>query len=639
MKRVNILFFEKERLKMLYYVCFVVALVASLAAVIGAVCISRMKKFHSDILNVTNILLVGVVVSAAIMFLPIYMEHYSETGGSPIETALISVHNVIRLFVVDGDFDFVIDNIAVDGWINSGYMIFFAILFLAAPLLTFGFVLSFFKNISAYVTYYLANFRSDVYVFSALTEKSLVLARSIVENGERDAKKRKRLCIFADVNEKKNEQMDELIKGAHEIGALCFKQDVSVLDLSFHSKKTSMKFFTITEDPSLNTSQALNLLPKYKYRPHSHLFVFSSMPETEMLLNRGYESDDEDKKAKRKCKKTAEAEGESQKRPVQIKIRRVNEVRSLINDMLYSDGYRLIFDSAKTVDEDGDHVISAVIIGLGKHGKEMLKALVWLSQMTGYKLYVNVYDADKLAASKFRAECPELMDERFNGRFDIKGESRYSINIHSKVDIDSYEFASHVSSLPTISYALVCLGDDEKNIAGALKLRSLCMRAGFSPIIQSIVYSVDKNKALRGIANHKNVKYDIEFIGDRCSTYSENVIIHSEIEQLALERHKSYGADEESFWKYDYNYRSSTASAIHKKMKELCGISGITLPKEQRSEEQLWAIRELEHCRWNAYMRTEGFSWAPARNDMAKQHHCLVPFDALPLSEQVKDDD
>ena len=79
-------------------------------------------------------------------------------------------------------------------------------------------------------------------------------------------------------------------------------------------------------------------------------------------------------------------------------------------------------------------------------------------------------------------------------------------------------------------------------------------------------------------------------------------------------------------------------------MKSLCNIPGIDKAPSERTEEELWAIRRLEHCRWNAYMRSEGYSYGgtverEGRNDLAKLHNCLVPFDELPLSEQEKDDD
>ena len=80
-------------------------------------------------------------------------------------------------------------------------------------------------------------------------------------------------------------------------------------------------------------------------------------------------------------------------------------------------------------------------------------------------------------------------------------------------------------------------------------------------------------------------------------------------------------------------------SAIHKKMKELCEIPGIEKNLDERTEEERRNLRILEHKRWNAYMRSEGFTYAEKRNNLAKTHHCLVPFDELPLKEQEKDDE
>ena len=79
-------------------------------------------------------------------------------------------------------------------------------------------------------------------------------------------------------------------------------------------------------------------------------------------------------------------------------------------------------------------------------------------------------------------------------------------------------------------------------------------------------------------------------------------------------------------------------------MKILCDIPGVRKAPADRSEEELWGLRRLEHRRWNAYMRSEGYSFGgdktPAgRNDLAKIHHCLVPFDELSLKDQQKDDD
>jgi hypothetical protein len=200
-----------------------------------------------------------------------------------------------------------------------------------------------------------------------------------------------------------------------------------------------------------------------------------------------------------------------------------------------------------------------------------------------------------------------------------------------------------VAALPRITYVFVALGNDEKNIAAAVKLRTIFARLGYSPRIHSVVHNTEKKEALRDVTNFKRQSYDIDFIGDVKTSYSEKVILGSDVEAVALQRHTRWG-NENDFWQFDYNFKSSLASAIHRKMKSLCNIPGIDKAPSERTEEELWAIRRLEHCRWNAYMRSEGYSYGgtvkrEGRNDLAKLHNCLVPFDELPLSEQEKDDD
>ena len=53
-------------------------------------------------------------------------------------------------------------------------------------------------------------------------------------------------------------------------------------------------------------------------------------------------------------------------------------------------------------------------------------------------------------------------------------------------------------------------------------------------------------------------------------------------------------------------------------------------------------IESLEHCRWNAYMRAEGYVYSgspekSSRNDLGKMHHDLVNYEALTEEEKRKD--
>lgn len=600
------------------------AAVCFFASVILAIVRSKTKYKSGRMLDSSKILFAGIIVSAILLFIPIYLNTFKENECGIFETILLSIHNVIRLFIVDGEFNFITDNLnGASGWLFKAYSGFFAVLFVLAPLLTFSFVLSFLKNVSAYKKY-VTHYNSDVFIFSELNEKSLALAESLSQ------KEADRLLVFTDVFGKEEEKNYEMIEKAKELGAICFKKDIVTVDFTFHSKNSALNFFTIGEDQSENINQALKLIANLKYRENTNLYVFSTQVEAEMLLCNAFNKPPE--------KKAQEAEAQVQQEPpLKIKVRRINEVQSLISRTLYEDGYDKIFQSAYE-DDNGIKKISALVVGMGEHGTEMVKALSWFCQMDGYQAEINAFDVSKYAEERFVSLCPELMDPQYNGKFDIDGEAKYKITVHSEVDIDTKAFDDTLSNLPHITYVFVALGNDEKNIATAIKLRTLFLRLGYSPVIQAVIYNTDKKEALSDITNFKGQSYKIDFIGDMKASYSEAVILHSDVEEAALQRHLKWGT-EDDFWKYDYNYKSSIASAIHRKMKIACGIPGAEKAVQERTEAELWPLRKLEHCRWNAYMRSEGYCYAEKRNDLAKCHPCLIPFDELPEKEKIKDDD
>lgn len=591
----------------------IVSAICLISSIILAIISAKAKYTKGRLLAPSKILFAGVVVSSVILFLPIYINTFKTSDCGIFETVLIAIHNMIRLFIVDGEFGFITSNLVdVPTLISKGYTTLFAILFVLAPILTFGFVLSFFKNISAYKRF-ITHYNSDVFIFSELNEKSLTLAKSLHKNNSKD-----RFFVFTDVFEKEEEQNYELVEKAKELGAVCFKKDIVTIDFSFHSKRSELTFFAIGEDQSENIIQAIKIVGKFKYRDKTNLYVFSTQVESEMLLASAFNSAGND---------------------IKIKVRRVNEVQSLITRNLFENGYEKIFESAYD-DGSGVKKINAVVIGMGRHGSDMTKALSWFCQMDGYLVEINSFDLDPQISEKFTSECPELM--KFSGKLNIAGEAKYIINIHSGIDVDTAVFDMLIQSLPRTTYVFVALGNDEKNISTAVKLRSLFERMGYKPEIQAVVYNSDKKEALTGIANFKGQEYKIDFIGDMKLSYSEEVILDSDVEEEALKRHLKWG-NESDFWQYNYNYKSSIASVIHRKMKVLCGMPGIEKDPKDRTEEELWSLRRLEHCRWNAYMRSEGYVYGgtvekSGRNDLAKMHNCLVPFAELPLKEQEKDD-
>ena len=583
-------------------ICLFLSICIFICGIFCVFLLGSAKSKSKSFLNTINILTAGTFLASVVMFLPIYHEIFLSDQLRYIKVFLLSIHNSIRLFIVDGEFTIVLEYLAdADNQIAAAYSIYAAVIFVVAPFLTFSYVLSFFKNVSAYSRYYLGYFK-NICIFSELNPKSLALAESIKQ------KDKGRMIIFTDVFENNEETIFELIQKAHGIRAVCFKQDIVNINFRFHYKRRELSFFIIGSDESENMDQCLKLITEYEDRKNTNLYVFSSGADSELML-------------------TSSDKGS-------IKVRRINDIRSLVNQTLYEKGMT-IFESAYP--DDGDKQISAVIVGLGQFGTCMVKALSWFCQMDGYKIRIDAFDQDKKAESRFSAQCPELMSPTYNGAR-IPGEAYYEINIHSGLNVDTGEFAESIRSLGRATYVFVALGNDELNIKTAAYLRMLFERMGCHPVIQAVVFNDDKKEALGGIKNYRGQPYSIDFIGELKTSCSEEVIISSELERIALDRHLRWGQEGE-FWKYEYNYRSSIASAIHKKMKVLCKMPGIEKAAKNRTDDELWALRRLEHRRWNAYMRSEGYCHGTQRNDLAKTHPCLVPFDELSEADQKKDDD
>lgn len=587
-----------------YY--FYLSLIVLAVGLFAATKLIRTPYKRGRFFSPVKCILASAFVSAVILFIPIHLQQFANNFWGVVKSLLLSIHSTMRLFVLDGEFDGVIAFASgvSNEVVRAGYTLVAALLYVLAPTLTFGFVLSFFKNVSAYRDL-LCRYASDVYVFSELNEQALVLAESI------KSKNRRSLIVFTDVFENNEESIFELCEKAKELKAICFKKDIVDINWKFHSKSRHVSLFAIGENESENIEQSIKLVDYYGDLPNFRLFVFSASAESEVLFN------------------TAVDGG--------MRVRRVNAIRSLINQTLYQNGYSL-FENA--IDNGTQKLISVVLVGLGQYGTEMLRALSWFCQMDGYQVEINVFDKNPMAEEKFTMLCPELMSPERNGT-SISGEAQYKITIHSGVDVESIKFSHCLKALSQVSHVFIALGDDAQNTKAAISTRILCERNNQHPRIQAIVHNPLKKKALETITDYRGHKYNIEFIGDLYSSYSEDVIIDSELESIALKRHLKWGK-ESDFWAYEFNYRSSIAAAIHLKMRVLCNIPGASKKEDELSQEERKIIEELEHRRWNAYMRAEGYiysgSTAPeSRNDLAKIHNDLVPFKLLSDEEKRKD--
>lgn len=570
--------------------------------VIGAAYIFVARNKAEVRIAPVTFLLCAVFIANTLMFIPLYYDFFGndENFSLLFKTIVVSIHNAIRLFIVDCDFEMVRDMVPdTSRLLYYIYTCHAAILFLISPILTFGFIFSFFRNVSAHRRY-AVNFRKDVYIFSEVNEKTVELASSI-KNRFNDS-----VIVFTNFSEE-NGELDRLKK----VKAITFKKDICSLNFMFHSRKKSINFMLLGNDEAVNTEYALEIIRKYNKRKNTQVYVLSDDVEGELLLN-------------------SVAAGE-------IKVRRIGSALTMIYSILQDKGKELFDDAIP--DKDGkSKCISAVIVGMGTYGSEMVRTLAWFCQMDGYKAEINAFDRNPDAENIFSDICPELMDEKHNNKFDDHGEAQYKICIHSGINADTIQFQREIRKINNATYVFIALGDDELNIRTGIKLRMIFEQIGINPKIRAVVENPEKKKSLCDMKNHSGQAYDVEYVGSADKIYSYDNIFNSELEQEALARHLHWG-EEEDFWKYEYNYRSSMASALHKRMKIHCNIPGAEKAPQERSQRELWDLRYLEHRRWNAYMRSEGYIYAPKRNNLAKTHNCLVTFDMLSQKDKEKDDD
>ena len=555
-------------------------------------------------------LAISVFLSLTVMHFALeYSEQYIREPSGWITAVLVAVRDTIGAFVVDGDFAFYGEHLqGMVSWAVPICSVTMAIMTILAPVFTFGFLLSFFKNLSSLIRF--SHKRNEnVYVFSELNDKALVLAADLKKNNP------DRVIVFCDVFEQDDERFGELLEKAKKLDAIFFDKDVLDIDFNKHVKRGALYFMITGQDDAENINQSFGLAERYGQYDTTHLYLFADSISGELLLFSG-------KKYK-------------------MKIRRVNESLALIQNALYHDP-TCVFENTHATTPEGDRVISAVLVGLGGYGMESLKTLLWYGQMDGYRLKIDAFEQSEDAEQRVIYQCPEVMSERYNGKYK-PGEAYYQVKVHGGVSVGTARFAQEIAKLTEASFVLVSLGNDDLNIETAVGLRTMFERMHIHPSIYAVVHNARLAACLQEATNYRGQPYQIKWIGGLEHSYSESVIFHNELEKAALDIHcLGYGGTQEDFYAYEYNYRSSTASALHNRARARLGISGADLPPEQRTPEQEAVLMNLEHCRWNAYMRSIGYVYsgskdAATRNDLGKMHHNLVQYEELTEQEQNKD--
>ncbi len=612
---------------LMWSVCLVLAIVIFI--VCNALGIWRYVKSHKKrrAFSMVTLFLGVTFVSIFVMMLPFCREAFAGTGAAGFKMVLNAVRASLQAFSLDGEYlDFYAGAQMLGGGLAMGYQIFAVILYVLAPILLIGVVVSFFQNVLDAARLKTSGGKT-VYVFSELNPQSLSLAKSCLDHDRR--RNKKSLAVFTDVYEQSTEESAEIVAGARAIRAICFKNDILDLGVDFGKKKGEVRFFIMGSDDTENIRHAVTLMERYGGREDTFLHVLSDSEEGELII------------------------GSAMDEEMKMDVRRINSEQLLVYSYLYDTEKNRLFDMTRTA-ADGKKILPIVLVGLGKYGTELLRALVWYGQLPGVRVQIHVFEKDPLAEKKFASLCPELMEMN---HADMEGESKYDIWFHRisdtlGMDAKTIDFDRGILSLKEVSAAFVTLGEDAKNVRIAAKLRRLFTRSlpeDESPMIRTVVFDPKKCDivAHHPLTDFKGHAYDIGFFGDTDTVWSYDVIIQDGLDADAKARHlkwvdKTPDAQRQGtvdFYKYEFYRKSSMSSAIRSKVRRELHVPGTDKAPEERTLEEKMAIQRIEHAGWNAYMRSEGYRFAAERNDLARCHHLLIPFDDLPEKEKTKDDD
>lgn len=567
--------------------------------------------------RIIKVLMVGCSLMVGVLIFPAYCMGYGEAGrGDALSSGIFSFLYVLRTLAGRQPLGITVDYI--QDYMYVKWLLY--VLFIAGPVITAGFIISFFGSFVENIRFRMMR-KAEIHVFSQLNEASLLLAESINDN--------KCGYVFCNYSGKISDLDEKIRKRIRQIKGVILKGTET--ELKFHLDVQKIHVYEIAESRTANEKNALAFMERYKknlQKKSVEVAVFASGSTTEVMFN---------SVEKKNCR-----------------IRIIDEVKYTC--------YSLLFDFPLYHNINRNKV-SVLVVGAGTTGKEMIKAVSWCGQMLDADLKISVVDLDaERVKMQLLKECPEIFLENKIGFY--------------QADVTRNEFKEVLDQYcRDATYIVIALKEDDLNIDTATYLKMYYEAVDFSkkdmPMIHLRVRDTVKNERIMRV--YQQDDFHINAFGSIEKVFSHKNLIHSNLEKMALASHFAYyqvldklkhqddpriKADiqyaRDSYNSEEYNQRSSFASALHiiYKMHD-CGVaisSGTLLKREHikqlREKLQDSGLRDrlaqLEHRRWNAFMRSEGYSKASIdaveqyfkytkkpSNKEAKLHPAIVSWEEL----------
>lgn len=572
-------------------------------------------------------------------------------GLSGWEKVIDSIIHTLQTFSMDEDYTAyllegknILEQMGLYNWVGV-YGFISSLSNVLAPILGGALILDLLTTVFPRLRIWVHPFRHK-FVFSKLNEMSICLAEDIVK--EKNYKKilgsknyiGVPLIIFTDAYiDDESEISSELLSRAKAINAVCVKANLTDLVLS-HSKSVYYLLMDTDVSNSISSFSVLmkntHLRPRFKKDntaddntdipdPPAHVYLFVHDDYQAEIANKIYKSD---------------------KDASQVVLRVIrdykNEAINLMSEVpLFMP---LLLENSDRKD------LYITIFGGGNIASEVFKAVYWCGQIPDIKLHVTVLtNNDQEFKDEISLSCPELFetcrkDSPLLQVFPEDPTKDFNPPYIHELKIKYVRDVRDLKSLPEnllnkTDYYVIALGSDELSVEmtkilnmeiSRLKLTNNCPRGN---IIIPAVFNreIAEAIAVRGVENKLNLDLDTFIIpfcmlDDRFSCKNVFMVNYLEsADQTAQIYNRSHQIDMQ---KDEYSYWANIARTIHAPYK-LFGFGFLKLKYRGFSSEQkdMFEVKNkdiacknlflsgigqdkpawIEHRRWVAFMRTQGF--------------------------------
>lgn len=557
--------------------------------------------------------------------------------------------------------------------LGKPYGVFIVILSIFTPFIFGGFLVSYIKTLRNFFSYNFNKQFRNVYFFSNLNQKSILLAKDIVEH-----EKNKALVVFCNCS-KVPSDFEEIITKKHFIVLSDNEHDL-ILRLNHGSKKRY--YFEISDDDNKNLEATNKLINKLFEKYDKSIKQLNDVPkadESKTAINKMIAS----KKRKEKknpfenlrvyCFVNTAMFGSEElfilNENNKAKKIKLNKIQIILVDKIKTSVNNLLFKKPLCYEiKKGKDPLSIAVFGDGVYAKEFFKNSIWASVLDdSHKTKISFIDENSDSfENNLKLNCPELFTQYYKPiakKTDDKGVLQKKFLpklIFCPIDLCSPELEKYLQrNLKQPNYIVIDTGNDEANIRLAIFLRMFYLRNSedfhFTPFI---AVKIQDSKTAKRVSNMKvndKMSYELYPFGTDIEIYSYNFVVESPIERLAWNCLVAYDAaynqvnntkkknKDRSAAIFGYNMNefekcSNRAVAVHIKNKLfLMGLklkSSDEIEDEEkdnlispeaaariinnyiRDEKKLLNLQKFEHERWNLFHFSEGWK-SPTLDDIA----------------------